>query len=75
MAMDPKQRQQLMALLIIVALAAAGLFWYMWWQPKSLTVADLHTETDSLQAVIDSAKRELQAGSMEQLRQLTPRAQ
>jgi type IV pilus assembly protein PilO len=71
MAMDPKQRQQLMLLLIVVAVGAAGLFWYMWWKPKGVEVAGLHTEIDSLNTVIDAAKRDLRAGTIEDLRRRT----
>lgn len=69
MALTQKDRQQLMVLLIILAGGAAAGFWMLWRDPKVEQIATLRTEIDSLQARVDSARRDLREGTVEQLRQ------
>ena len=69
MAMDPKQRQQLLAIAIVVAIEGAVLFWMYWRTPKVAEMAGMRVSIDSLQARVDSARRDLAAGTVETLRQ------
>jgi type IV pilus assembly protein PilO len=68
MPMGPKERQQLMVLLIILAVGAAGGFWYFLWSPKQVEAAALEKTADSLQGVIRAARQDLRAGTIEQIR-------
>lgn len=69
MALTQKERQQLMGLLIVVALAAGFGYWNYLWKPRQQTVSQLKTEIDSLNAKVDSAKAELARGTLEDLQQ------
>lgn len=69
MALTQKDRQQLLVLLILLAVGAAGAFWFLWRDPKADEVGALRREIDSLQARVDSARRALREGTIEQLRQ------
>jgi type IV pilus assembly protein PilO len=67
--MDPKQRQLLLGVLIVVALLGAVAFWMYWRAPKEVELAGMHRQIDSLQARVDSAKKDLASGTVEALRQ------
>jgi len=69
MAMDPKQRQQVLGLAIFLAVVAVVAFWMYWRTPKTVEVAGLRVKIDSLQARVDSARRDLASGTVEALRQ------
>lgn len=69
MAMDEKQKKQLIALIGILGLAAGGLFWYFWHQPRAVEMADLQVKIDSLTSQVEKARKDLAQGSLESLRQ------
>ncbi|MDH4044897.1 MAG: type 4a pilus biogenesis protein PilO [Gemmatimonadota bacterium] len=69
MAMSDKEKKQLMWLLMVVPIGAIALFWFLVREPKAQETADLHRQVDSLQLTVDSARRELARGSVEDLRQ------
>lgn len=62
------QRGQIMALLILVALAGGYFFWTKVHNPQSAQIAASNHEADSLQAIVEAAKRDLASGSIEDLR-------
>lgn len=69
MAMDARQRKQLLGLAIFVAVVAVVAFWMYWRTPKTAEVAGLRVRIDSLQARVDSARKDLASGTVEALRQ------
>ena len=69
MALLPKnQRDQMMVLLIIVAVALIGLYYAYVYSPKSDVLADLQAHVDSLDVSNQRAKAELAKGNVEELR-------
>jgi len=62
------QRSQVMLLLTILAAAGGYAFWKYYYQPTSQQIAATKAEIDSLQIIIDRAKRDLATGTMEDLR-------
>jgi type IV pilus assembly protein PilO len=68
MAMTEKDKKQLMVLLMVVPLGAIALFWFMVREPKAQEARDMRRVVDSLELAVDSAKRELAGGSVEDLR-------
>ena len=69
MALLPKnQRDQVMVLLIIVAVALIGLYYAYVYSPKSDVLADLQAHVDSLDVNNQRAKAELAKGNVEELR-------
>ena len=62
------KRDQMMVLIGIVAIAAAALYWYFIYNPKSVELAKVQTHIDSLDAVNRKAKAELAKGSVQELR-------
>ncbi len=68
MAMTQKERQQVLGLLIAIAIAGAVGFWVYWRAPKELEAQVMQMEIDTLSAKVDSAKADLQAGTLESLR-------
>jgi type IV pilus assembly protein PilO len=62
------QRGQIMALLILVALAGGYFFWTKVHNPQSAQIATANHEADSLEAIVEAAKRDLASGSIEDLR-------
>lgn len=62
------QRGQIMALLIVVAVVGGYFFWTKVHGPQSARLAAAHAESDSLQAIVDAAKRDLESGTVEDLR-------
>ncbi len=69
MAMDAKQRQMVLGVAIVVALLGAVAFWMYWRAPKEAELASMRVKVDSLQARVDSAKKDLAYGTVEALRQ------
>lgn len=69
MALSQKDRQQLLFLLIILAVGAVGAFWFLWRQPQMQQLATAQEEIDSLSAAVDSARQDLARGTVEDLRQ------
>ena len=67
MALSQKDRQQLMILLIIMAIGGGAAFWYLWRTPKVEAVAVLEVEIDSLNTVVDSARQDLARGTVESM--------
>ena len=69
MALLPKnQRDQVMVLLVIVAVALVGLYYAYVYSPKSDVLTDLQTHVDSLDVSNQRAKAELAKGNVEELR-------
>jgi type IV pilus assembly protein PilO len=61
------QRGQIMALLILVAVAGGYFFWTKVHTPQSEQIAAANQESDSLEKVVQAAKRDLASGSVEDL--------
>lgn len=69
MAGMPKgQREQSLLLVCVVALAAIGLYWYLVYQPRSLTLAEQQTRVETLVGLNDKAKVEMSRGSLPDIR-------
>jgi len=69
MALLPKnQRDQVMVLLVIVAVALVGLYYAYVYSPKSDVLTDLQAHVDSLDTSNQRAKAELAKGNVEELR-------
>ena len=69
MALLPKnQRDQVMVLLVIVAVALVGLYYTYVFSPKSDVLDALQAHVDSLDVSNQRAKAELAKGNVEQLR-------
>lgn len=68
MALDAKQRQQLLGFGIFVAVVGAVAFWMYWRTPKLAEMTSMRIKIDSLQARVDSARRDLASGTVEALR-------
>lgn len=69
MAMDARQLKQLQGFGIFLAVVAIVAFWMYWRAPRETEYAGLKVRLDSLQARVDSAKRDLAQGTVEALRQ------
>lgn len=69
MAMTDRERKQLLGFLIALPLLAAVGFWLYVRQPRADEMAELQRTVDSLQAAVDSARRDLAAGTVEEMRQ------
>jgi type IV pilus assembly protein PilO len=69
MAMTDKEKRQLMILLMVLPVGAIAVFWFLVREPRAQEAADLRRLVDSLQLTVDSARRELARGSVEDLRQ------
>ena len=69
MALLPKsQRDQVMVLLVIVAVALVGLYYAYVYSPKAGALTDLQAHVDSLDTSNQRAKAELAKGNVEELR-------
>jgi type IV pilus assembly protein PilO len=68
MAVSGKERKQILVLLIVVAVAAAYLFWTEWRASMVARADAWRSEIDSLRAQVDSARQDLREGTVEQLR-------
>lgn len=62
------QRSQIMMLLILVAGAGGYFFWTKVQNPQSARLAEAHAAADSLQAIVEAAKRDLASGTVDDLR-------
>ncbi len=62
------QRGQIMALLILVALAGGYFFWTKVHKPQSAQIEAETQQADSLEKIVEAAKRDLASGSIEDLR-------
>lgn len=62
------QRGQILALLILVALAGGYFFWTKRHTPDVEKISAANTESDSLEKIVASAKADLASGSIEDLR-------
>src|SRR6266513_1299899 len=62
------QRGQIMALLVLVALAGGYFFWTKVHKPNSAKISAAHAEADSLERIVAAAKADLASGSIEDLR-------
>jgi len=62
------QRGQIMALLVLVAAAGGYLFWTQVHKPTIEKIVAARTEADSLERIVEAAKRDLASGSLEDLR-------
>jgi type IV pilus assembly protein PilO len=69
MAMSDKEKRQLMLLLMVLPVGAIALFWFFVREPRAQETSDLRRQVDSLQLTVDSARRELAVGSVQDLRQ------
>ena len=69
MALSQKDKKQLRGLLIALPLAAIAGYWLLVREPKAQEAAELRTTVDSLSRAVDSARRELASGTVEQIRQ------
>jgi type IV pilus assembly protein PilO len=69
MAMSDREKKQLMVLLMVLPLGAIAVFWFLVREPRAQEVGDLRRQVDSLQLTVDSARRELAQGSVQDLRQ------
>jgi len=69
MALLPKnQRDQVMVLLVIVAVALIGLYYAYVYSPKASVLTDLQAHVDSLDVNNQRAKAELAKGNVDELR-------
>lgn len=69
MALLPKnQRDQVMVLLVVVAVALIGLYYMYVYSPKADVLGSLQAHVDSLDASNQRARAELAKGNVEQLR-------
>lgn len=62
------QRGQILALLILVALAGGYFFWAKKHSPDVERISAFNTEADSLERIVANAKADLASGSIEDLR-------
>ncbi len=62
------QRGQIMALLVLVAAAGGYFFWTQVHKPTIEKIVAARTEADSLERIVEAAKRDLASGSIEDLR-------
>jgi Tfp pilus assembly protein PilO len=69
MAMTAKERQQLLALAIIVAIGAGVAFWMLWRAPLVEQQHTLRSQIDSLSRQVDAARQDLASGTVESIRQ------
>lgn len=69
MAMTAKDRQTLLVVTVIVAIAGGVLFWMYWRGPAIQQQTELRIRNDSLKGVVDSAISDLAQGTVESIRQ------
>jgi type IV pilus assembly protein PilO len=62
------QRGQIMALLVLVALAGGSFFWTKMHAPDIQKISAANVESDSLERIVAAAKADLASGSIEDLR-------
>lgn len=66
--MPKGQREQSLLLVCVVALAAIGLYWYLVYQPRAVTLAEQQTQVDTLVSLNAKAKVEMSRGSLADIR-------
>ena len=69
MAFGEKEKKQLLGIAIVVAVGVGVLFWMYWRGPRVEEAQRIAVRVDSLQARVDSARRDLASGTVEALRQ------
>jgi Tfp pilus assembly protein PilO len=69
MAMTTKERQQLMGLVIALAIGAGFAFWWFWMRSNDVRQQELRTSIDSLTQQVNVARRDLATGTVESIRQ------
>jgi type IV pilus assembly protein PilO len=69
MAMSERDKKQIMWLMMLLPLAAIAGYWMLLREPKTVQITELRVGIDSLTRGIDSARRELASGTVEQVRQ------
>lgn len=69
MAMTAKEKKQMLGLLIALPLIGVVAFWMYWRAPKIEAMQTMQQQVDSLQKAVDSARRDLARGTVQQLRQ------
>src|SRR5205809_2971008 len=62
------QRGQILALLILVAVVGGYFGWTKVLSPQNAQIGVAHQQADSLQVIVDAAKRDLASGTVEDLR-------
>jgi type IV pilus assembly protein PilO len=67
--MPQTQREQVMTVLAVLGLAAAPLYWYLAYAPKTVELDAKQVRVDSLDANNQRAKAELAKGSVNELRE------
>ncbi|MGH7529685.1 MAG: type 4a pilus biogenesis protein PilO [Gemmatimonadales bacterium] len=69
MALLPQdQRGQIMAMLVLVAIGGGYLSWTQLHRPQNEKLRAANVEADSLELIVEAAKRDLASGSIEDLR-------
>lgn len=69
MALLPSnQRDQIMVLVAMVALGAAGAYWYLAWSPKQVELTEISARVDSLEQANAKARIEVSRGTASKLR-------
>jgi type IV pilus assembly protein PilO len=69
MALLPtKQRDQVMVLICALIIGLTGAYFVYVWQPKNTELADVQARLDTLTQINEKAKREVQRGSVAQLK-------
>jgi type IV pilus assembly protein PilO len=69
MPMSERDRKQLLVLLMILPVVGIVAYWMLVRTPRAREVSELRTTVDSLTRAVDSARRELASGTVEQIRQ------
>jgi type IV pilus assembly protein PilO len=69
MAMTERETRQLKILFMVLGVGIIAVFWFWIREPRAEEATDLRRQVDSLQLTVDSARRELARGSVEDLRQ------
>lgn len=68
LSMPKTQREQIMVLVAIVGLAAAGLFWYFKYNPRSAELGAMQTRVDHLDSLNTIAKAKVATATEAELR-------
>jgi type IV pilus assembly protein PilO len=69
MALTAKERQQVLGLAIVVALAAGAVFWMYWRTPTVERIAVVRDSLETLNAEVTTARRDLARGTVENLQE------
>ena len=74
MALLPSdQRSQVMLMVTLLAFGGGYAFWNYYYKPTVVTIAETKMEIDTLQIIVERAKRDLALGTVEDLRQKVER--